>query len=79
MVQQEQLQQRAEYLRQQRDKLQALRKEQKGKSVAVEETHSSTPVTAPTPLTQVTFYGAAAKVLNSVLLLPGHHSLHTGI
>ncbi|XP_047672637.1 cilia- and flagella-associated protein 36-like [Tachysurus fulvidraco] len=48
VAQQEQLQQRAEYLRQQRDKLQALRKEQKGKSVNVEETPSPTPTPTPT-------------------------------
>ncbi|KAB5518313.1 hypothetical protein PHYPO_G00164280 [Pangasianodon hypophthalmus] len=54
VAQQEQLQQRAEYLRQQRDKLQALKKEQKGKSVAVEETPSPSPTPAPTsaPSTQ---------------------------
>ncbi|XP_060720129.1 cilia- and flagella-associated protein 36 isoform X1 [Tachysurus vachellii] len=50
VAQQEQLQQRAEYLRQQRDKLQALKKEQKGKSISVDETPSPTPT--PTPHTQ---------------------------
>ncbi|XP_060773129.1 cilia- and flagella-associated protein 36 isoform X2 [Neoarius graeffei] len=52
VAQQEQLQQRAEYLRQQRDKLQALKKEQKGKSIAVEETPSPIPAPAPAPPTQ---------------------------
>uniref|UniRef100_A0AAR2KIL9 Cilia- and flagella-associated protein 36 n=1 Tax=Pygocentrus nattereri TaxID=42514 RepID=A0AAR2KIL9_PYGNA len=44
VAQQEQLQQRAEYLRQQRDKLQAMKKEQKAKPVSAEE-----PLAAPTP------------------------------
>ncbi|XP_058241219.1 cilia- and flagella-associated protein 36 [Hemibagrus wyckioides] len=52
VAQQEQLQQRAEYLRQQRDKLQALKKEQKGKSGAAEETLSPTPTPTPAPPTQ---------------------------
>ncbi|KAK3523229.1 hypothetical protein QTP86_022952, partial [Hemibagrus guttatus] len=52
VAQQEQLQQRAEYLRQQRDKLQALKKEQKGKSGGVEETPSPTPTPTPAPPTQ---------------------------
>ncbi|KAI4890967.1 hypothetical protein NFI96_031554, partial [Prochilodus magdalenae] len=47
VAQQEQLQQRAEYLRQQRDKLQAMKKEQKAKPVAAEE-----PIATPTPATQ---------------------------
>ncbi|KAI5087889.1 cilia- and flagella-associated protein 36, partial [Silurus meridionalis] len=49
IAQQEQLQQRAEYLRQQRDKLQALKKGQKAKSAAAEETQLPPP--APTPPT----------------------------
>ncbi|KAF4071367.1 hypothetical protein AMELA_G00272340 [Ameiurus melas] len=52
VAQQEELQQRAEYLRQQRDKLQALKKEQKGKSVAAEESTSPTPTPTPAPPTQ---------------------------
>uniref|UniRef100_A0A8B9HPF2 Cilia- and flagella-associated protein 36 n=1 Tax=Astyanax mexicanus TaxID=7994 RepID=A0A8B9HPF2_ASTMX len=51
VAQQEQLQQRAEYLRQQRDKLQALKKEQKAKPVSAEEAPAA-PV--PTPPSQVT-------------------------
>lgn len=51
-AQQEQLQQRAEYLRQQRDKLYALKKEQRGKSDAGEETPSPTPMPAPAPPAQ---------------------------
>ncbi|XP_067091903.1 cilia- and flagella-associated protein 36 isoform X2 [Osmerus mordax] len=47
MAQQEQLQQRALYLRQQRDKLQALKKEQRPKSVTPEEP-PATPAPAPT-------------------------------
>lgn len=46
VAQQEQLQQRAEYLRQQRDKLQALKKEQKAKPVSTEEAPAA-PVPAP--------------------------------
>uniref|UniRef100_W5LNF0 Cilia- and flagella-associated protein 36 n=1 Tax=Astyanax mexicanus TaxID=7994 RepID=W5LNF0_ASTMX len=49
VAQQEQLQQRAEYLRQQRDKLQALKKEQKAKPVSAEEAPAA-PV--PTPPSQ---------------------------
>ncbi|XP_046885033.1 cilia- and flagella-associated protein 36 isoform X1 [Hypomesus transpacificus] len=47
MAQQEQLQQRALYLRQQRDKLQALKKEQRPKSVTPEEPPAA-PAPAPT-------------------------------
>ncbi|KAI5610051.1 cilia- and flagella-associated protein 36 [Silurus asotus] len=50
IAQQEQLQQRAEYLRQQRDKLQALKKGQKSKSAAAEETQSPPPAPAPPTL-----------------------------
>ncbi|KAM9450032.1 cilia- and flagella-associated protein 36 [Clarias gariepinus] len=50
-AQQEQLQQRAEYLRQQRDKLQALKKEQKGKSASVEKEETPSPTPTPTPPT----------------------------
>lgn len=50
-AQQEQLQHRAEYLRQQRDKLHALKKEQRGKSDADKET---TPMPAPaTPAQEI--------------------------
>ncbi|XP_036439039.1 cilia- and flagella-associated protein 36 [Colossoma macropomum] len=49
VAQQEQLQQRAEYLRQQRDKLQAMKKEQKAKPVSAEEPHAAP---TPTPATQ---------------------------
>ncbi|XP_048865187.1 cilia- and flagella-associated protein 36 isoform X2 [Brienomyrus brachyistius] len=48
VVQQDQLQQRAQYLRQQRDKLQALKKEQKPKTAAPEENRHSPPP-APSP------------------------------
>ncbi|XP_023683926.1 cilia- and flagella-associated protein 36 isoform X5 [Paramormyrops kingsleyae] len=48
VVQQDQLQQRAQYLRQQRDKLQALKKEQKPKTAAPEENPTG-PSPAPSP------------------------------
>ncbi|XP_066516411.1 cilia- and flagella-associated protein 36 isoform X2 [Hoplias malabaricus] len=48
VAQQEQLQQRAEYLRAQRDKLQAMKKEQKAKQVSTEDT----PAAPATPSTQ---------------------------
>ncbi|TSN95647.1 Polyribonucleotide nucleotidyltransferase 1, mitochondrial [Bagarius yarrelli] len=52
-AQQEQLQHRAEYLRQQRDKLHALKKVQRGKSDAGEETSSPTPIPVPAPPAQI--------------------------
>ncbi|XP_030628548.1 cilia- and flagella-associated protein 36 [Chanos chanos] len=50
-TEQEQLQERARYLRQQRDKLQALKKEQRPKQPPAEEP-TAAPAPAPTPTTQ---------------------------